>query len=107
MICPYDDTDATTKLTMNLIATERSTDAAGQSGQNNTVRTSPTRLSRMARYSASFAFFVAFVLPELVFCSAFGRRGVLDATHRCVKNATMVFAAFVAASRPDEYSRNS
>ena len=53
------------KQTMNFDATPRRTDAAGHSGQNKTVKRSAIKLSKIARYSASFEFFVVFVLPEL------------------------------------------
>lgn len=75
---------------MNLIATPKTTAAAGQSGQNKTVKTSPTRLSNIARYSASLAFFVDLVFPE-----------------RWVRNATIVLADLVAESKPEEYKRSS
>ena len=52
-------------LTMNLTATPRMTVAAGHSGQNNTVSRSAMRLSNIARYSASLAFLVDFVFPDL------------------------------------------
>lgn len=39
--------------------------AAGHSGQNKTASRSEMRLSKIARYSASFEFFVVFVLPDL------------------------------------------
>ena len=55
----------TFEVTMNLDATPSSIDAAGHSGQNRTVRRSAIKLSKIARYSASLAFFVVFVLPEL------------------------------------------
>ena len=42
--------------------------AAGHSGQNKTARRSEMRLSKIVRYSASFEFFVVFVLPDL--CSS-------------------------------------
>lgn len=40
--------------------------AAGHSGQNKTASRSEMRLSKIARYSASFEFFVVFVLPDLL-----------------------------------------
>jgi len=73
-----------TMLTMNLHMIPNRRLAAGHSGQKRTTRRSETRLSKIARYSASFEFLVAFPLPDL-----------------CVRNKTIVFAAFVADSRPD------
>lgn len=64
--------------------------AAGHSGQNKTTMRSEMRWSKMARYSASFEFLVVFVFPD-----------------RCVRKSTIVFAAFVADSRADPYSRIS
>ena len=76
--------------TINLQAIVRSNAAAGHSGQKSTVKRSEMRLSKIALYSASFEFFVVFVLPE-----------------RCVKNRMIVLAAFVADSNPEIYNRIS
>ena len=51
-------------VTINLQAIVRSSAAAGHSGQKSTVKRSEMRLSKIALYSASFEFFVVFVLPD-------------------------------------------
>lgn len=52
--------------TMNLQMMPSIRLAAGHSGQNKTASRSEMRLSKIARYSASFEFFVVFVLPDLL-----------------------------------------
>lgn len=51
--------------TMNLQTMLKTKLAAGHSGQKRTTRRSEIRLSRMVRYSASFAFFVDLLFPDL------------------------------------------
>lgn len=52
-------------LTMNLQTMLKTKLAAGHSGQKRTTSRSEIRLSRMVRYSASFAFFVDLLFPDL------------------------------------------
>ena len=85
----------------------RSRLAAGHSGQNNTHSRSEMRLSKMARYSASLEFLVDLVFPDLKRDVSQEESSINEVLHRCVRNKTIVFAAFVAESSPDINRRNS
>lgn len=89
---------------MNLQAILSRRLAAGHSGQYRTARRSEIRLSNMARYSASLEFLVVFPFPELINVNVRDAMTPVEQLfYRCVKNKTIVLAAFVADSRPDPY----